>query len=176
MKITIIFITLFFIFGCSRGKKKEQEKVLVKSKTTSETTKIFPKKNYPSYRFQDYEVKRTNFIKAKTLDKISFEKFKNFKTRINYGFKQAPNFANYYIVVSWGCGSSCQSGVIINAESGKIIGLPTSSFGLEYKKDSRLLIVDPFLDEEKTHGRYKEYGAPSYYVLQNNELKRLKVK
>jgi hypothetical protein len=44
--------------------------------------------------------------------------------------KVGPNFAGHYIVVQWGCGTSCVMMVIVDALTGKIYDIPLG-FGRE---------------------------------------------
>lgn len=46
--------------------------------------------------------------------------------------------------IAWECGSLCQSGAIIDPKTGAIYyTIPTASFGFDFRKDSKLLIVNP---------------------------------
>ena len=58
------------------------------------------------------------------------------------GAMKGPNFAGRYTVVSSGCGKDCDA--IVDAKTGRIIlfGI-SSSFGIQYKKDSSLIVVNP---------------------------------
>lgn len=53
------------------------------------------------------------------------------------------DFAGWYRIVTWGCGSPCQMHVILNVETREIVAILSTSLGLEYRVDSRLLIADP---------------------------------
>lgn len=55
------------------------------------------------------------------------------------------NFAGKYSTADWGCGSGCQDGVIVDADSGHIYRLPGVPMvnGYEARKNSRLLIQNP---------------------------------
>jgi len=43
-----------------------------------------------------------------------------FRTRIREAAKQGPNFAGHYTIAEWGCGSSCVSVAVIDAETGVV--------------------------------------------------------
>jgi hypothetical protein len=96
------------------------------------------------YSFDDYVVAGTFTETPAEVDFETYPQAKNFITKITEGAAQGPNFAGRYTVIEWGCGSSCQMHAIVDAGSGAIVGynLP-SAFGLEYRKDSRLLIANP---------------------------------
>ena len=46
----------------------------------------------------------------------------------------------FYTLVIWGCGSPCQSGVVIDRITGEIFGGYGTSLGSEFRKDSRMII------------------------------------
>ncbi len=67
------------------------------------------------------------------------------------------NFAGRYRVVTWGCGSGCFGGAILDKKDGAVWELPFAAhrrFGtiydpLQYRADSRLLVVTGNLNEER---------------------------
>lgn len=91
-----------------------------------------------------------------------------FRTLLTRAAAAGPNFAGSYTVATWGCGTSCQTSAVIDAETGAIIayGLP-SSFGVSYSKGSRLLVVNPF-DQGATDS--ETTVASDYYVVHGNQL------
>jgi len=66
-----------------------------------------------------------------------------FVTEITEGAKKGPNFAGHYTIVEWGCGTECQSGVVVDAENGAIYPLSLSAFGRKFQLNSNLLIINP---------------------------------
>lgn len=38
--------------------------------------------------------------------------------------RRGPNFGGHYVLVQWGCGTTCMSGALINANTGQILRLP----------------------------------------------------
>ena len=95
---------------------------------------------------------------------------REFRTRITEAMKQGVNFAGHYVIAEWGCGTSCQSHAIIDAKTGKIIefGL-LSAYGVRYKFNSSLLIVNPA--ELVSSG--ETYETVDYYTFNNNTLQFL---
>ncbi len=77
---------------------------------------------------------------------------------------QKSHFANHYFIIEWGCGSPCQMYAVFNQIDGKFIGSFNTSNGCEYKKDSRLIIInaDPHFEMEER-----------YLIIENNKLKDL---
>ncbi|MBL7996142.1 hypothetical protein JNM05_12285 [bacterium] len=74
---------------------------------------------------------------------------KRINTIINSVYQKSDiNFGGHYILAQWGCGAPCVAGVIIDVNDGKIYALPTASYGYDYKKDSRLLLVDYVVDKD----------------------------
>ncbi|PVW11503.1 hypothetical protein [Marixanthomonas spongiae] len=109
---------------------------------------VYEKYN-PKVTFSDFKVKIYNG----ELVEPDFEKFpwaKRNITRIKEECKNGINFAGKYTLVIWGCGSPCQSGVIVDRTNGKIYNDYFSTYGSEYKKDSSLIIFNSALIDEKT--------------------------
>ena len=69
---------------------------------------------------------------------------RRFRTVLREGARSGPNFAGHFTVVTWGCGTMCQSHAIVDAHSGRVtmISFP-SAYGIEYRLESRLLVFDP---------------------------------
>jgi hypothetical protein len=67
-------------------------------------------------------------------------KEKMFITAIKNNCKKGINFAGHYTLAIWGCGSPCQSGVVVDRITGKIYSGYNSSLSSEFKKDSKLII------------------------------------
>jgi hypothetical protein len=132
-------------------------------------------------KFSDYAVVPIKFKQAQSVDLNSHEKARAYRTKLREGFKKPANFAQKYVVVTFGCGSSCQVNWIINKESGRVLGMVGTTYGAAYKKDSRLIMADPIPSyqadfSDKKNSQYMEsYKAtvdgPRYYVLENDELK-----
>lgn len=60
--------------------------------------------------------------------------------------RKGPNFARAYTVVTFGCGTGCQSVLVIDARNGTVWTTPKpATHGVSYRKDSRLLVsnADP---------------------------------
>ena len=169
IKILILLALTLIYCSCTNHNSKSEEKDYL-----TKGTYIFPSQQYPAHRFKNYHINNQIKTPIKFLLKKSRIKKHRFRTRIRYAINQGINFAGYAILAQWGCGSSCQSGVIINVQTGDILPLPTASFGYLFKKDSMLLIVNPFLKEEYTKGRHNIYKPPHYYIYKNGRLHALK--
>jgi hypothetical protein len=100
-----------------------------------------------------------------------------FRTMIREGAREKPNFDGHYIVATWGCGTDCEMGAIIDAVSGKVVSLPAvagsaEDAGLEathfdYHLDSRLLVMAGMINEEPPMGAH-------YFEFDGAKLKPIK--
>jgi len=67
-----------------------------------------------------------------------------YRTRISEEYKQnGVNFAGHYSFAYWGCGSPCTGCAIVDVRTGKVYSGPDSGFGYNFRKESKLLIVNP---------------------------------
>lgn len=97
-----------------------------------------------AYRFASYPAEEifTGRPAAPNFSGISLSA--EIKNKISEQAAQGPNFAGKLTVVSWTCGAGCENHAILDAQSGKIIELGLqSSYGVAYRLDSALFIVNP---------------------------------
>ncbi|MBZ0262438.1 MAG: hypothetical protein K8F90_17775 [Hyphomicrobiales bacterium] len=85
---------------------------------------------------------------------------RKYRTRLDEGLRDLPvNFAGHYVMVTWGCGTTCLDGGMVDARTGEASALPfpLDSFGsfevdiadpLLTRADSRLVIMLGMLREE----------------------------
>lgn len=114
--------------------------------------------------FGDFKVGAVDHKKYAELDLKSNKNAGNFQTRLKDGYSaDTANFAGHYTFVYWGCGSPCQSSLLIDRKTGKIYDSPGASLGYDFKVDSRMLIVNP----PDTTGFYYDcsYCKPIIYVF-----------
>jgi len=99
---------------------------------------------------------------------------KNFKTVIKESYKTSSvNFGGHYLIVSWGCGTSCQSHAVVNLKTGRAKAIPfVTSLGLSFQPNSNLMIVNPNLNNAKQEQKYLE-GETEYYKMENDSLVQL---
>ena len=82
------------------------------------------------------------------------------------------NFAGKYSVAQWGCGSTCQDGAIVDADTGHVYPLPSLMVtGFEARKDSRLLIQNPPIMK----GNWRDWYQMRYWEWTGKSLKLLGV-
>lgn len=138
-------------------------------------------KNFPD--FSSYPVDYDFFGTPAEPDFSTNTNALQFVTKIKEGAKNGPNFAGKYTIVTWGCGTSCQSSAILDTENGKIITLGIiSAYGISYRLDSNLLIINPkenipesLLNENTYPNEHYPLGSvpggSDYYYFENEELK-----
>ena len=110
----------------------------------------------------------------------------SFRTRLSEGIREGVNFAGHYALVGWGCGTGCISGAIVDTRTG-IVYWPEqfNAFGVlynngnyadppvEYKKNSRLLVIHGIPGEKEDDAPAKPSGS-YYYEWKNNRLRQVK--
>ncbi len=95
--------------------------------------------------FSTYLVPETKVLKEKPapVDLSSHEGAKTYKTKLEEGAKEGPNFAGHYTVIAIGCGTQCQDNWVIDAKTGKIVDKFPSIVGTKQQLDSALLVINP---------------------------------
>ncbi|SHF52997.1 Lipocalin-like [Mariniphaga anaerophila] len=98
-----------------------------------------------STSFEYFPAEKADTAKQE-VDLESNARAKRFKTVISQEYNSSPvNFAGHYVVITWGCGSGCIEGVMVDSRNGKVYNLPTkkgySDVGnsVEHYKNSVLL-------------------------------------
>jgi len=113
---------------------------------------------------------------AVNVDPIAIErpiltgKAANFRTVLSEALRDAaasgPNFAGHYLVAEWGCGSGCIQAAIIDTTSGAVHfsaplagatggrGELDSKSGLEYRANSRLLLINGIPSNDHRYGEW----------------------
>ena len=100
---------------------------------------------------------------------------------IRRGAHAGPNFAGSFTLVIWGCGAGCVQAAIVDAATGAVtmppelkdFGIPvgydfgSAKPGLDFQKNSSLLIATGAIDEADTVATY-------YYAWRNGKLVLLK--
>jgi hypothetical protein len=129
-------------------------------------------------RFTDYPV-HEKYV-GKTAPLVLSREARMFRTRLNDAARGKPNFAGRFIVTTWGCGTECMQGAIIDAKTGRVFMLPFSlccwapstvdeNFKpVEFRLNSNLIVLAGARNEKD--GDY----ATRFYRWQNNRLVLLK--
>ena len=102
---------------------------------------------------------------------------RQFRTMIRNGARGKPNFDGHYIVWTWGCGTDCEMGVIIDAITGKVVSLPVvagtpqgvadDDLHFAYRLDSRMIVMNGMIREEPPMGSH-------YFEFDGTALKPVK--
>jgi hypothetical protein len=110
-----------------------------------------------------------------------------FRTQFRDAALKPPNFAGHYRITTWGCGTLCFEGGMVDLATGKVIALPASArnrgseywmlcysafvpSGIESRADSHLLIVrcaDIIGRDGGSHVR------ASYFVFENESFQKI---
>lgn len=92
---------------------------------------------------------------------------KKYKTIISSDFKTSKiDFAGYYSMIVWGCGTPCQKSSIIDWRDGKIYNGPSAATGFDYHINSQLLIINPPGD-----GGTVDMWEPEFYIWDEQKKK-----
>ena len=65
------------------------------------------------------------------------------KEQVEYHGATGLNFGGHYCFVYWGCGSECQDAAVVDLKTGIVYHALTASLGYDFKRSSRLVIVNP---------------------------------
>jgi hypothetical protein len=138
----------------------------------------------PLLRFNSYRVS----VEKPRIKKIDFRRNRDaasFRTRLSDGLKAGVNFAGRYMVVTWGCGTGCTNGAIIDTRTGNVLW-PEQFFNVSAIYGDGY--ADPILEDEKNSRLLIIHGSPGtridtaktpppgdyYYLWKNNGFRRLK--
>lgn len=139
-------------------------------------------------RFEDYAVQEKWDGTAAPV-KFQTRSDREFRTQFINASKEAPNFAGHYRVATWGCGTNCLQGGIVDLSTGRLLPLPHSKnwpgkwdlcgFVTGGKFDqavqtlpaSRLLIVN-CSDAERRRGG-GAYLRTSYFIFENGKFRKI---
>jgi len=130
-------------------------------------------------RFDDYPVSER--FNGKTAPLVLTRAAREFRTRLREAARDKPNFAGHFIVTTWGCGTECVQGAIIDARTGRVFMLPFSlcCWGAEVGVDDRFKPVEFRLDSSliflsgARNGKDGDY-ATRFYRFRDNRLVVLK--
>lgn len=82
---------------------------------------------------------------------LSTDQELTFRTRLREAATRRPDFAGFYVVAIWGCGTDCLMGAAVNTRTGRVAFLPASiccltagdgyTDKIAYRADSTLLVL-----------------------------------
>lgn len=139
---------------------KDSMMLVIKSEKSVDTLFKF----HSNLENKKFEVKVKNLKLNKELNFKKYEYKKMFITATKEGVKEyGVNFAGKFCFVSWGCGSPCQTSAVVDMESGIVYnGLP-SAVGYKFKKNSKILIVNP-PDSTNYYSKHRWVPYPEEYI------------
>lgn len=128
--------------------------------------------------FEEHKVKVSKITPKKINFRGDPQPWK-YRTRLREANKEGINFAGHYIIASWGCGTGCSIGAIIDAKTGEVFfpdelaggfgietGHPEESLdkygNFEYKPESNLLVLN---------GWGGEKNGVRYLLWENNQFR-----
>jgi hypothetical protein len=151
---------------------------------------LFAQQNAPASlpAFEDYpntEVWKGPNAPAKIVSRAE----RMFRTRLRDAARQKPNFAGHYYFTTWGCGSNCMQGAMVDLRTGDLIQSPFGEKGdaghwtlcescfddeddqIEFRAKSDLLIIRCGLnwDDRTNKNRPDVY----YFLWRDNNWKEL---
>ena len=122
-----------------------------------------------SPRFEDFTA-TTEVINDRKLDLSSHPIGRRVRTVLRRAVRDdPPNLAGHFLVVGWGCGTSCSQFAIVNLRSGTIWHDPQLILtrGLTSAVTSRLVVLNPGT------GSPAEIAPTSYHLWHDDELEGL---
>jgi hypothetical protein len=134
--------------------------------------------------FEAFPAKTPQTIPNTKLDLMSSRIARKYRTVLRLEIAKGPNYAGYYRVALWGCGSSCAMFAVVNLKTGRVItperfstvsgvhfaadeflsNTKSGGWGFRHKTGSKLLVVVGALDEDDSRE-----GA-FYFSLVNEKL------
>jgi hypothetical protein len=181
---SIFFLFIFtFLFSCKNDKKEIQIKkkinpiinnehiiedtilkndsmIVIKNNMSIDTLFYF----YSNQENKKFKVEEKNIKLVRELDFSNYEYKKMFITVIRNGVKEnGVNFAGSFCFVYWGCGSPCQSSAVVDMKTGIVYNGINSAVGYQFKKDSKILIVNP-TDSTNYYPKNRWINYPTEYL------------
>jgi hypothetical protein len=85
---------------------------------------------------------------------------------------EPADFAGRFRVVLVGCGTTCEAALVLDAASGRVLAGPTAEFGVAYRLDSRLLVVNPAerVTAAFAAGAIPSWAATRWFVFDGSEF------
>ena len=143
--------------------------LIIKSENSVDTFLKFNSKINDSLFYKE----PTEIILIKKLDFSEYEYKKMFVTRIRDGVaEKGVNFAGHFCFVYWGCGSPCKLSAVVDLRSGKVYNGLSSEIGYEFRKNSKLMILNP-PDSSSWFNKNILWQQPSQYVWTGKKFIKL---
>ena len=195
--IVIVIFSYAYYLGLKNKARPESSNSkmveLTKDETETEKSEFNQNENKEKYKLIFKNFPSPNSLYEGEIAKLNFKSHSNvslFKTRLEEGLAGGVNFSSSFIVVTWGCGSSCQQLAIINARDGNVYfpfdslqdykqgnGSIIGAEDISYSIDSNLLIVRPLSMPEgynNNSGDNSRITETKYYLWEYNRFVEIK--
>lgn len=144
-------------------------------------------------RFDDYRVNE-KFIGQPAEPRLATSRQRSFRSKIREAAQSGANFAGHYRLATWGCGSSCVSGALIDLKTGTVYELPFETIDVaarfrfddgsdsrderlepvDLRANSRLLILHGCLTEsERCAAHYYEWTGTQFRLVRSYAAHRM---
>jgi hypothetical protein len=95
------------------------------------------------YSFESFPANETFTGRLAAPDFTTLPEIRPFAGHIQAGLGRGINFAGSFTMVSWPCRSQCVSLLAVDRRNGRLYTAPEAFNGLQFRRDSRLLIINP---------------------------------
>jgi len=166
----IAWLSAFLLLACA-GPPREGG---TRADTTAPTAAapVAPAPAAVAPRFEEYAVPDTFRSAPAPVDLASDSLGRRFRTRLREGAAEGPNFAGAFTIVSWGCGTGCETHVVVDARTGRIYPQTiTTSAGALYRRGSALLVADP--PDPAAPADCASCGQTAYYLWRGDHFEPL---
>jgi hypothetical protein len=110
-------------------------------------------------KFRDYPVR--GVYKGRPAPVVLTPDSRAFRTRLRAAARRPANFAGRYVVTTWGCGTGCQLGAVVDLKTGRVhwlphrlccwpYGEPPYPAPVAFRLDSRLIVLTGARGETET--------------------------
>ena len=118
---------------------------------------------------------RVERVRTKAINFKRNPEARRYRTVLTEALRDGINFAGHYVVATWGCGTACQIGAIIDARTGDVFW-PKELAGIytifdepiRHRANSRLIVIST-VPATKADNR-----EDSYYEWKNNRLRLIR--
>ena len=116
--------------------------------------------------FEDYPVDEMYEGRSASVNISSHDQALKYSTDLNKALSAGMNFAGAYSLTTLDCGSGCMTVITMGTETGWITGWIDTCGAVDYRIDSKLLIVNPDADQ----GLYSAGCTTQYYLMDGWKL------
>jgi hypothetical protein len=135
----------------------------------------FLEHNKTTHKFDAYPVNHIDHNKYAEIDFKSNTKSSQYRTVLAEAYKaEQANFSGHYSFIFFGCGTSCQMGMVIDRKTGQVYDAPIASLGYDFQVSSNLLIINP--KDNNDDDLDCDYCEPQFYIFDEGSKSFIPVK